>query len=170
MRFNDPIDSDLVDAVAFDVKKPHLGLDLKPKVDQITNSMSPDGLEIRPILSGRVLHKLNGCDPQQTTNNCGTYGNFIRTKQDINGSTGSTLYYKVLYGNLRNGSINVGEDITKNEIFLDSEVIGVMGNTGVSTGMHLHIEIKRGLKNSSGKVVEHILNPRNVLPMFIDNN
>ena len=125
---------------------------------------------IKPILSGRVLHKLNGCEPQQTTNNCGKYGNYIRTKQDINGSTGATVYYKVVYGNLRNGSINVGEDITVFEIFNDTEDIGIMGNTGVSTGTHLHIEIRRGVKNSAGKVVEHILNPRNVLPMFIDNN
>jgi hypothetical protein len=170
IRFNNPIEPELVDVVEFNSEKPHLGLDLKPKVSQIDEAMSPEGLKIRPILSGRVLNKLNGCEPNQTTNNCGKYGNFIRTQQDINGSTGLTVYYKVIYANLRNGSINVGDDITKNEIFAESEVIGVMGNSGISTGTHLHLEIRRGVKNSSGNVVEHILNPRKILPMFIDNN
>jgi len=132
--------------------------------------MEPAGLTIKPVLHGRVLHKLNGCQPQQTTDNCGTYGNFVRTKLDINGSTGSTVYYKVLYGNLRTGSINVGETVTVSEAFYDTEDIGIMGNSGISSGTHLHLEIKRGVKTTSGKVVEHILNPRNVLPMFIDNN
>ena len=170
VTFTDPIKPDLVDAVEFNIKKPHLGLDLKPKVSQIDESMSDLGLAIKPILHGRVLHKLNGCEPQQTTDNCGTYGNFVRTKLDINSSTGNTLYYKVVYGNLRNGSINVGETLTVSEAFYDTEDIGIMGNSGVSSGTHLHLEIKRGVKNSSGNVVEHILNPRNLLPMFIDNN
>ena len=168
--FNNPVEPELVDAVEFNSEKPHLGLDLKPKVSQVDEANSPKGLEIRPVLSGRVLNKLNGCEPNQTTDNCGQYGNFIRTQQDINSSTGLTVYYKVVYANLRNGSINVGEDITKNEIFAQSEIIGIMGNSGVSSGTHLHLEIRRGLKNSSGQVVEHILNPRKVLPMFIDNN
>jgi len=170
VEFTNPIEPELVDAVEFDIKKPHLGLDLKPKVDQVDESMEPDGLKIKPILHGRVLHKLNGCQPQQTTDNCGTYGNFVRTKLDINGSTGSTVYYKVLYGNLRTGSINVGETVTVSEAFYDTEDIGIMGNSGISSGTHLHLEIKRGVKTTSGKIVEHILNPRNVLPMFIDNN
>ena len=169
IEFTNPIEPHLVDAVEFDIKKPHLGLDLKPKVDQIDESLDR-GLSIKPILHGRVLHKLNGCGPQQTTNNCGTYGNFVRTKLDINGNTGSTVYYKVLYGNLRTGSINVGETVTVFEAFYDTEDIGIMGNSGVSSGTHLHLEVRRGVKNSSGNVVEHILNPRNLLPMFIDNN
>jgi len=170
VMFTNPIEVERVDSVEFDIKKPHLGLDLKPKVNWIDESLNPQGLQIYPVLHGRVLHKKNGCEPQQTTDNCGQFGNFIRTKLDINSSTGSTVYYKVLYGNLRNGSINVGETVTVNEIFYDTEVIGIMGNTGVSSGTHLHLEIRRGVKNSNGNVVEHILNPRKILPMFIDKN
>ena len=64
-----------------------------------------------------------------------SYGNYVKIKHD-NG-------YYTMYGHLKFGTVicNKGTKIKKGEI------IGYMGNTGHSTGAHLHFEV-RNLKDS----------------------
>lgn len=65
----------------------------------------------------------------------GGYGQHIHIKHTVNGKTMSTLY-----GHLSARHVKVGDKVVK------GQVIGKMGNTGRSTGPHLHFEIQ----NSAG--------------------
>jgi murein DD-endopeptidase MepM/ murein hydrolase activator NlpD len=62
----------------------------------------------------------------------GGYGNYIV----ISHSNGT----QTLYGHLNSISVNSGDNVVKGQF------IGTMGNTGKSTGPHLHFEI-RGARN-----------------------
>jgi len=55
----------------------------------------------------------------------------------------NNLYYVTLYAHLRERLVKDGEAVTK------GQQIGWMGNTGVSTGQHLHFEIHRGGWNAA---------------------
>ncbi len=55
------------------------------------------------------------------------YGNFIEIETD-------GVIFK--YGHLQKTNVNVGDEVTQESI------IGLMGSTGMSTGPHLHFEIK----------------------------
>lgn len=61
-----------------------------------------------------------------------SYGESIFIKHDINGQS-----YETVYAHMREGSRRVFEG----DLVLQNEVIGVMGNTGDSTGQHLHFEL-----------------------------
>lgn len=60
------------------------------------------------------------------------YGNVVRISHAFG--------YETLYAHLRNIDVNVGESVSR------GDVIGGMGNTGRSTGTHLHYEIRIGGK------------------------
>lgn len=61
----------------------------------------------------------------------GGYGNYIVIKHN-NGT-------QTLYGHLTSSAVEVGETVDQ------GEVIGAMGNTGKSTGTHLHFEVRGGV-------------------------
>lgn len=65
----------------------------------------------------------------------GTYGNIVIIRHLINNK-----YMETLYAHLANGSIKV----EVNQIVKQGEQIAIMGNTGQSTGPHLHFEIHDG--------------------------
>jgi len=73
--------------------------------------------------------------------NAGGYGNYIV----IDHGNG----YKTLYGHLSVIQIQPGQTVNR------ADVLGQMGNTGRSTGTHLHFEIRSG---------EALLNPLSFLP------
>lgn len=77
----------------------------------------PTGSYIRAAGAGRVSEV--GEDP--------TYGKYVRIDHD-NG-------YETLYAHASDTSVDLGEEVRKNE------VIALSGSTGVSTGPHLHFEI-----------------------------
>ena len=60
----------------------------------------------------------------------GGYGNYVVIKHN-NGT-------QTLYGHLTSSAVEVGETVDQ------GEVIGAMGNTGKSTGTHLHFEVRGG--------------------------
>ncbi len=90
-----------------DVGGAHTGLDIA----------TPTGSYIRAAGAGRVSEV--GEDP--------TYGKYVRIDHD-NG-------YETLYGHASETTVDLGEEVRKNE------VIALSGSTGLSTAPHLHFEI-----------------------------
>ena len=73
---------------------------------------------------------------------------------------------------LREGvSVNIDDEILRNEVGVGAgkKILGKIGNSGLSKEVHLHFEIKRGVKKKD-KIIEHYLNPTYFLPRFIIRN
>ena len=67
----------------------------------------------------------------------GTYGNLIMIVHKIGGKT-----YETVYAHLRSYNVKVGQSVKA------GQTIGMMGNTGGSTGQHLHFEVHTGRWNN----------------------
>ncbi len=76
----------------------------------------------------------------------GSYGNVIFIAHYLNGQT-----YTTVYAHLRDRYVGNGSSVQK------GQKIGIMGNTGRSTGQHLHFEIHKGQWNPSKS---NAINPR----------
>lgn len=89
-----------------------------------------------PILSaakGTVIVSKSGCGPGSSRNRCnGGFGNFIVISHDGGIQT--------LYAHLSKVTVSVGDSVDQ------GEQIGLMGNSGRSTGSHLHFET-HGISN-----------------------
>jgi len=68
----------------------------------------------------------------------GTHGNVIMVTHSINGQVFTTVYAQ-----LNSFNVSSGQSVSK------GQVIGKMGNTGRSTGPHVHFEIHNGPWNSA---------------------
>jgi murein DD-endopeptidase MepM/ murein hydrolase activator NlpD len=79
-----------------------------------------------------------------------TYGNCIMIVHNING-----VQYETVYAHLRNRAVSEGKTVKKGEF------LGYMGNTGRSTGQHLHFEVHKGRWNISKS---NAINPLLVIP------
>lgn len=77
------------------------------------------------------------------------YGNVILITHNINGKV-----YTTLYGHLRSINVSNGQRVSQGQF------IGYMGNTGRSTGQHLHFEVHNGPWQGKSNVI----NPLSVLP------
>ncbi|MGP4081139.1 murein hydrolase activator EnvC family protein [Pseudalkalibacillus sp. R45] len=75
-----------------------------------------------------------------------SYGNVIFIAHYLNGQT-----YTTVYAHMRERYVGNGASVQK------GQRIGIMGNTGRSTGQHLHFEIHKGQWNSSKS---NAINPR----------
>ena len=148
-----------------DPEKTHLGIDIIPKATAYEKSISDTGIGVFPMINGTITEALDGCANLQTADGCGTFGNFIETKLIITNSPDedNTAYYIARYAFLRN--INYAKDdvIKKSECGTKGKKIGIMGNSGLSKELHLHVELIRGVMKN-GKVVEHYLNPAAFIP------
>lgn len=92
------------------------------------------GTTVSAAASGVVVNVLGSCVEGRTS--CGgRYGNYI-TIEHPNGQ-------RTRYAHLQKVSVSVGDNVSK------GEKIGTIGNTGRSTGPHLHFEIE---KSSGSKV------------------
>jgi len=97
------------------------------------------GLDINEGLNANVHASDNGV--VITSEYSSGYGNYIVIDHN-NG-------YYTLYGHLNSAAIRVGQVVHQ------GEVIGYMGSTGLSTGVHVHFEIRVG-----GNTKAHAQNPR----------
>ncbi len=86
----------------------------------------------------------------QRTGVLGTYGNIIMIKHSVNGKI-----YTTLYAHLSSINVSSGQVVSK------GQVIGKMGNTGRSSGPHLHFEFHIGGWTAYGNSV---VNPRSYVP------
>ena len=115
----------------------HHGLDI--------NSV-PYGSSIYPLFEGEVVHVANSCStnypPQATSNggyscatanshNCG-YGTYVV----VRGIAADGNQYDAMYAHLSGVNVTVGQKVSL------TTVIGSLGNSGCSTGPHLHLELR----------------------------
>jgi murein DD-endopeptidase MepM/ murein hydrolase activator NlpD len=121
-------------------------------LDTYTNS-TPPGFLMRPISGGRKSQGLHGHNGIDLAANIGTpvmasaAGTVISAKSSgYNGGYGEMIIIahagniQTVYGHLSRVNVVVGQTVAQ------GEVIGAVGNTGKSTGPHLHFEV-RGAKN-----------------------
>ncbi|WP_053361521.1 peptidoglycan DD-metalloendopeptidase family protein [Bacillus sp. FJAT-27251] len=94
---------------------PHAGIDIADG--------SPD-TEVVAAASGTVIRSYYSS----------SYGNVVFVTHQLNGQTFTTVY-----AHLENRLVETGEQISQGQL------LGYMGNTGHSTGKHLHFEIHEGL-------------------------
>ncbi len=110
-------------------------------------SIYPIGSPIYAARAGVVVEVETGCaNIGSYGNSCGgTYGNHII----INHRDGYYTMYAHLVQNLE---VNVGDTVSR------GQVIGYMGSSGSSTGVHLHFGVSKGEPNKGGQW----LNPRSL--------
>lgn len=120
----------------------------KPGSSQPTYS----GYYMRPILGGvktQGIHGHNGVDLASSYGAnilASANGQVIIARTGYNGGYGTYVVIKhangtqTLYGHLSSLSVSPGDNVVQ------GQVIGKMGSTGKSTGVHLHFEV-RGAKN-----------------------
>jgi len=114
---------------------------------------APSGYYIRPIVGGRKsqgLHGYNAVDlaaPTGTPVMASADGEVIVSRTGgYNGGYGTYIVVRhpngtqTLYGHLSRNYVSVGQRVSQ------GQVIGAVGNTGRSTGPHLHFEV-RGARN-----------------------
>ena len=133
--------------------KPRVPKTKKPRILDTYTYTTPGGFLIRPISGGRKsqgIHGHNGIDL------AGTPGTPVMASADgrvivskiggYNGGYGNMIIIshdngiQTVYAHLRSGNVSVGESVAQ------GQVLGELGNTGKSSGPHLHFEV-RGAKN-----------------------
>ncbi len=95
---------------------------------------TPIGTPVHAIEAGKVLFA--GPSTLKFPNGEPAGGGFlVKIRHKVNGEWITSAYM-----HLRKGSITV----KKGQLVTEGQVIGLSGNTGESTGPHLHFEIQRG--------------------------
>lgn len=118
-----------------EIPDPHLGLDIG--IDA--------GTPVRAAAAGTVVWASYGLLYNSVNYIDDPYGIAIAIRHDF-GYEGERLY--TVYGHLSKVSVEKGDRV---EV---GDVIGVSGNTGMSTGPHLHFEVRSDISN-----VYHTRNP-----------
>lgn len=125
----------------------------KPTILNSYSYAAPSGFLVRPISGGRKSQGVHGHNGVDLASSIGTPvyaaadGRVIVAKQSgYNGGYGKMVIIshdkgiQTVYAHLNNVYITQGQTVTQ------GQAIGELGNTGKSTGPHLHFEV-RGAKN-----------------------
>ena len=110
--------------------KLHAGIDVANRASNVPIVASASGTVIR-------------------SNYSSSYGNVVYVLHRIDGKVFTTLY-----AHMEARHVSAGQSVSK------GQQIGIMGNTGRSTGKHLHFEIHNGAWNGQANAV----NPLKYLP------
>ena len=109
--------------------------EFRPPTRPNHNGVDMAGAINAPILAaapGEVVRRFTTCVEGNQTCNHGR-GNYVVIRHRINNTT-----YYTLYAHLSTVNVNIGVQVS------EGQQIGRQGNTGHSTGPHLHFEIHRG--------------------------
>ncbi len=126
------------------------GMFIKPSAGAFTSGFGPRwgsmhaGIDI--ARSGTVPVVASAAGTVIKSYYSSSYGNVVFIAHYLNGQT-----YTTVYAHLRDRHVGNGASVEK------GQQIGIMGNTGRSTGQHLHFEIHKGQWNSSKS---NAINPR----------
>jgi murein DD-endopeptidase MepM/ murein hydrolase activator NlpD len=132
----------------------HIGNEPAHNVGPVGNS-EQIGYYLRPIIGGvrtQGIHGYNAVDlsgvPVGSPIMASAEGDVIVAKQGgWNGGYGSYVVIQhgngsqTLYGHMSKVSVYSGQHVVQ------GQVIGALGNTGKSTGPHVHFEIRNGIRN-----------------------
>lgn len=102
-------------------KPSHIGTDF-------SGGGNDTGTKISPIGDGVVIY---------TQESKYSYGNCVRVLHEVVDEKGNTSYVVSLYAHLNEVNVKPGDVIDS------STVLGTLGNTGNSTGAHLHLEVAK---------------------------
>lgn len=116
----------------------HYGIDI---------ATSASNTAVNSSAAGVVRTAVGGCSNNGSYGNTcnGGFGNYIIVRHNANGQIFDTLY-----AHLSNISVSVNQNVAQ------GQRIGTMGNSGSSTGQHLHFELHPGGRVGSSSAV----NPR----------
>jgi murein DD-endopeptidase MepM/ murein hydrolase activator NlpD len=106
------------------VRKHHNGVDYA----------TPVGTPVKAIANGKVLFSGPSTIKFPSGEPAGG-GYLVKLRHKINGEWITSAYF-----HLKKGSLTA----KKGDTVLEGEIIGLSGNTGESTGPHLHFEVQRG--------------------------
>lgn len=84
----------------------------------------------------------------------GGWGNYVLITHNVNGQV-----YESVSAHLNAVNVKVGQQVTQ------GQVIGAMGNSGSSTGPHLHFEIHKGKRQAGRAPTQTVLNPALYIPI-----
>lgn len=93
---------------------------------------------------GKVL------EAKKSTAPGGGFGNYVIILHKINGE-----YYTTLYAHMKDGSLKV----KKGQKVEAGQMLGKMGTTGMSTGKHLHWELRKGKEHIWDAKGKHYIEP-----------
>ena len=114
---------------------------LKDKEDKITNQygnnhtgidiVSKNGgvTQVKAHTKGIVIEAVDGKNIQKGAKGIESYGNYIQIKHESG--------YYTLYAHLKKGL-----KVKEKDYVEEGQIIGVMGNSGNTTGEHLHFEVR----------------------------
>lgn len=123
-------------------KKYHYGID-------VASTSAPP---VVAVAEGVVTRAQSFCSPKgYYGSTCGGgWGNHLWVKHTVGGRT-----YEAVYAHLSKVAVSVGQKV------IQGQLLGNMGNSGSSTGMHLHFELHSPARVSNSNV----LNPALYIPM-----
>jgi murein DD-endopeptidase MepM/ murein hydrolase activator NlpD len=91
---------------------------------------APVGNRVVASRGGTVVHVTSGCHPTSSQGCGGGFGNYVTVSHSGGMAT--------VYAHLSSVSVGVGQSVSA------GQSVGAVGNSGNSTGPHLHFEVRQG--------------------------